>query len=511
MKKLMIALGTAASMAWCANAAVESQVVSATDFNSLTEGTLSIVPEDVDGSYLEGGKYYWERATNATEISSTIKAKANGANDLYLAVDETVPLYRTMNGSVNTVDPAPGTSLADNGVYFSADVQFTASDETSGEGMVAEGDKLLVWLRATEAEEAVMNGDEIVTPAKPATTNLIITAASGKAGTPAADYIVAATGEHGVAIDPATWYKLTIKAVATGAAGLQTAAFTVELDDEQLYAATNGAPEASTTFNSLVGTGNDKLTITSVGFKGTGALDNLEFGTFTEDVVTFNMELSINAEAGVWPEGESQASSVFVGDAAYTNAITYTHGQVGNVDIIVAVDQSKSVTSPKGTFTYDADMGGYVMTLDLSDQLVDLLVDIAVTNGGTPSSNFPSGWNDGHTPDSTIVSKFGAWAEKYGVTASTATLAQQNAFLLNIDPAEGDQSFKVTSIVIEGGMVKITTSPASTGVNGKVYLYKGDSPTSLTKQADAIDGGDLTTIPYDTNKGEQFYKVEVGY
>ena len=97
------------------------------------------------------------------------------------------------------------------------------------------------------------------------------------------------------------------------------------------------------------------------------------------------------------------------------------------------------------------------------------------------------------------------------MTASTATAAQENAFLLNINPAEEDQSFKVTSIVIEGGMVKITTSPASTNVNGKVYLYKGDSPTSLTKQAGAIDGGDLTTIPYDTNKGEQFYKVEVGY
>lgn len=489
MKKLMIALGAAASMAWCANA-VESQVVSAIDFDSLTVGaTLDKNMEETTGEFV--GQVFW--ASDATELSSTIKERSSGNN--YLAVDETEVLERKMK-------PTGSTSLADNGVYFSADVQFTASDETSGEGMVAEGDKLLVWLRATEAVEAVMDGKTVVTPAVPATTNLIITAMNAD-GTGFADYVVANSGEGGINIDPATWYTLTIKAKQTGGVGEETAEFEVYVGDTKL------ASGQKTSFTSLVAAGGTtSTTITSVGFKGTGALDNLEFGTFTEVVQKCTVSVSVTYEEGTM-------LGIMV-DGSEPDELPcekeYTIASGAKSTIVVTVDDGYVVTY--NNKTYKPVEGDCTIEIDLSEAEPNstVNVDLAVVEAGDePTTEFPSTWNGSSTPDQAIITKFGTWASTYGVTASTATAAQENAFLLNIDPTEEDQSFKVTSIVIEDGKVKITTSPASTGVNGKVYLYKGDSPTSLTKQQDAIEGGDLTTILYDSTKGEQFYKVEVGY
>lgn len=561
-------------MAWCANA-VESQVVSAINFNGQNAG-------DPLSFEAESGKFYWE--TEATEISSTIKAKED-ASDKYLAVDETVPLYRTMNGHDANTDAAPGTSLAENGVYFKSDVQFTASDETSGKGMVAEGDKLLVWLRATEAVEA---DPENNIEGQSATTNLIITAMNAD-GTDSADYVIATTGEGGINIDPATWYTLTIKAKQTGGVGEETAEFEVYVREAGSETDTKLASGQKTSFTSLVAAGGKtSTTITSVGFKGTGALDNLEFGTFTEQVVTFDMELSINAEAGVWPEGQSQADSVLVGDAAYEGAITYTHGQVGNVDIIVAVDQSKSVTSSKGTFTYDSERGGYVMTLNLSDQLVDLVVDIAVTNGGTPtydvtisgganatvttdpatitglangatvtitatpnqgytytgvdytgwtlsgtaitktvtiasenvavvvpaavsaspSTEFPSTWNNSKEPSAEILGKYATWAKDNDPTDEGA----EDAFLLGIASDAADKTLAVNTIVVEGGKVKITSNRNLKDVNGVPYILTGDAPNAVNHPAAAkLDNdGNIEYQPEDTET-KKFYKIGVGY
>lgn len=584
MKKLMIALGAAASMAWCANADVVSAVaggtfVSGTDFNGLPANTTLTNATETTGSF--DGVVFW-KAPDGYEISSTIKAKED-PSDKYLAVDETEVLERTMNGVYG--DPQ---SLTNSSVYFTADVQFTASDETSGTNMVTSGDKLLVWLRATEAVEAVMDGDTELTPAVPATTNLIITAASGNAGTPAADYIVATTGEHGVAIDPARWYKLTIKAVKDGIENYETAKFTVELDGEQLSAATNGASVATTTFNSLVGSGDGaSATITSVGFKGTGALDNLEFGTFTEvaqvctvsvtvtggagavtvdgtevDEFPANVECPIGGAINITVEVEdgyvvkygantyvpvenvctipvdltntepgatvTVALSVEEAGSATTVDLTLTGVDAANAvvttspEIITGLTAGTEVTitaTPNSNYTYTGvDCTGWTLsgTAITKTVTVNANMEVAVPAAvaATPSTTWPAAWTDSTGYSEAYATKLSAWATAKGVTDVSALPKEaENAFLLNVAPTDNTE-LAVTTIVVEGGKVKITTNKDLSGVNGVPYVLTGDTPTTVTTPvAVATEGEDAGKIEFTPGDGEtkKFYKVGVGY
>jgi hypothetical protein len=503
MKKLMIALGAAASMAWCANADVVSAVaggtfVSGTDFNGLTADTTLTKAE-------EGGVVFWKSV--ADELSSTIKEKVAGDN--YLAVDETEVLERTMNGVNGTPQ-----SLLTSSVYFTADVQFTASDETSGADMITTGDKLLVWLRATEAVEAVMNGDEIVTPAVPATTNLIITAASGAAGTGATDYIV----DSSVVIDPARWYKLTIKAVKDGIENYETAKFTVELDGKPLSATAAGAESATTTFNSLVGSGDGaSATITSVGFKGTGALDNLEFGTFTEVAQTFTATVTVNDSTA------PNSATITVDDDQYVSPVTNANLVVGTTTPIVIVvtdelqeeestDSTLAVTCEQATPVWDSDEGTWTITVDVSQVAAGatypIVVNVAAA-GSTPTTDFPSAWNGGVKPSSKeILDKYATWAKDNNPTDEGAEVA----FLLNIASDADDKTLAVNTIVVEGGKVKITSNRNLKDVNGVPYILTGDEPNAVNNPAEATVDKD-GNIEYQPGNGEtkKFYKIGVGY
>lgn len=485
-------------MAWCANA-VESQVVSAINFNNKQAGTLSIVAEDEEGRDSESGRYYWE--TDATEISSTIKAKKeNDDSDKYLAVDETVPLYRTMNGHDANTDAATGTSLIGTNVYFTADVQFTASDETSGAGMVTSGDKLLVWLRATEAVEADPDNNK---DAVPATTNLIITAAATDAGTAATDYIV----DYSDVINPAQWYTLTIKAVQGGTEGFEAAAFTVELNGTQLSATAEDASEAKTTFNSLVPyTDGAATTITSVGFKGTGSLDNLVFGTFTEDVQKCTVIVSVTGEAQMMAGLSVDEKTVEAEELPYEKEYTIASGAKST--IVVNVEDGYVVTYNNTTYNPD-DNGNCTIEIDLSAAEPNVNVVLAVVKAGSePTTNFPSAWNGGVEPSAAILAKYETWAASNDPTAVNA----ENAFLLGVASNAEDKTLAVTTIVVEGGTVKITSNRNLKDVNGVPYILTGDAPNAVNTPAEStVDAAG--NIQYTPVEGEtkKFYKIGVGY
>lgn len=563
-------------MAWCANA-VESKV-SGIDFDLLTAGnTLSIVAED-------DGRYYWETA--ATEISSTIKAldEDDATKGNYLAVDETVPLYRTMNGSLNTVTPATGTSLAENGVYFKSDVQFTASDETSGAGMVAEGDKLLVWLRATEAVEADPEHD---IEAVPATTNLIITAMNAD-GTGSADYVVANSGEGGINIDPATWYTLTIKAKQTGGVGEETAEFEVYVGDTKL------ASGQKTSFTSLVAAGGTtSTTITSVGFKGTGALDNLEFGTFTEVEQKFTFVLSVTDSDDVMG-----GSLPTIDGDEYVSPLTFDVGTESVVVFLpsVADPNTVTVTDVSGaTKEYDSENLGVKVTIPTSTAKVGDTVSVSITisaGGEPPAANYqvtitpganstvtditvnsesvgttlaqaadgsvivvtftadegysfngqststktatvsgaavvitgdaatqssqttwPAAWTDSTGYAKDYATKLSAWATANNVADVSALSADdEDAFLLNVAP-DAVKTLSVTTIVVEGGKVKITSNQNLKKVNGVTYILTGNEPNAVNTPAAATVDEEEGNIEYTPGQGEtkKFYKIGVGY
>ena len=241
MKKLMI---TAAALltACVVGAAVQGGTrVSGTDFNSYPTGAFDPALDD-NGSSDTGT--YWT-TTQAGE--SVVEEETQGDN--ILKIDESVPLYRNMYKSNENKQSA--TVSLEQSVYFQSKVKFTASeDETI---TPSEGDKLIVWVRATEENP---------------TTNLIVTAGiyeDGQWGT--TNYVVDQS------IDVDNWHDLEIVAKIDDS----VLKFEVKVDGSAVTS------DQTTLFPSLDQYSDAKSTITCAGFKGTGSIDDIEFGTIAEN------------------------------------------------------------------------------------------------------------------------------------------------------------------------------------------------------------------------------------
>lgn len=240
MKKLMI---TAAALltACVVGAAVQGgERVSGTDFNSYPTGALSL---DYDEEGLSQGTYWSSDQLGESEV----KEESEGGNK-FLAIDETVPLYRNMFKS--NLEKKSETVDAEQSVYFSSKVKFTASEDASMTPNA--GDKLIVWLRSVDGEGP---------------TNLIVTAYNSAAEA-AQDYVI-----DNKTISDDAFHTLTIVASADDGA----VKFTVSVDGDEL--SSGGVTE----FQSLVRGGTGIDTITCAGFKGSGAIDDIEFGTIEEN------------------------------------------------------------------------------------------------------------------------------------------------------------------------------------------------------------------------------------
>lgn len=270
MKKIMIAMGAIMSLAlgaWAVDSDVVSggTVVSYMPFTGMPTGSLDPTLAD-NATGMVGSGVHWECANGASSTEDSVITNLTGdAVDNFLQIDQTETLYRLMN-----VTQAPTTNevTATEGIYFASKVQFTASDETNGVNLVTqgEGDKLLIWLRAADFDD---NGEVDG-------TNLVVTAAGSEGpGDAPFDYVITNAN-----VQPGTWYTLVVKStLVSNGNGLE---FTIELDGTQL-----AAEGDVTSFYSLVGGGSAAATITKVGFKGTGAVDDLEFGTIALDQETF--------------------------------------------------------------------------------------------------------------------------------------------------------------------------------------------------------------------------------
>lgn len=243
MKKLMIAMGAAAMMSLCAQAKPQDGVslVTGTTFDSYS-GTWDPTADDNGGS---SGKVYWTGGGG----DSAIAVKPDDATDQYLKVDETEELTRRIDvktvGEDVVVDPQTVDSAS--GVYFSSKVQFTAADDAPE--VTEDVDKIIVWAKAP-ADDADPG----------TTTNLMVTALDLVDGTNK-------VYDTGVAITADQWYTLDIVAAAQNADS--PIAFTVSLDGTSVG-----------TFNSMVLANiTGATTISSASFKGTGAVDNIDWGT----------------------------------------------------------------------------------------------------------------------------------------------------------------------------------------------------------------------------------------
>lgn len=267
MKKTMLALMATVGLAFGAKA--DGEVLNSTGFEGLS--TFDVKALEYEGDAKEG--LYWAVTNTAADLSQTDVANygasatpayvpdafTNAANSTYLKVDTGADvLYRSV-AKATSVDGETGMPLLNAGtligagLYFDANVQFTASD--GEQPSYDSADKLVVWLKAD-----VENN----------TTNLMVTAAASadEYGVPQGitDFTVS-----NVAVDVDTWYRLTVKA-AVDVSGHTY--FNIYVDNDQVAATDR------TDFYSMVNSNTTEgQKITAVGFQGTGAIDNLVWTT----------------------------------------------------------------------------------------------------------------------------------------------------------------------------------------------------------------------------------------
>lgn len=323
MKKLLIAMSAAAMFSLCAKA----------------ESTTLLGGMNFETGYSAGDPI----ATTSTDPGSAspllLWAGDNGESQIavegenkYLKVDTTAELTRKTavpNAATNPVSPV---DIGDGDITVSAKVQFTAADEAPEAG---DGDKLIVWAKAPDEND----------PQGP--TNLMVTAKAVVGNTTIVTNFV--TDTH---VDAEAWYDLEIKAVATGSVdeGDPSVAFTVSIarSESGLTPAAVTVDGQPATFKSLLATSDPAAqTIASIGFKGTGAVDNIVFAK-NEAVPPVPVELSCTVNGGADSEG-----LVTIQDA---NGDTVDTANVGDtLTIIVAAQQTDSVTCAGLTFNWVSD------------------------------------------------------------------------------------------------------------------------------------------------------------
>ena len=310
MKKLMIALGAAAMMSLGAQAKPADGVslATGTDFDSYQDTWAP----DKDDNGLRSGTVYWTGGGG----DSSIEVNPNDATDKYLKVDETEALTRKIKVVNDALEPQ---SVASSSIYFSSKVQFTAADDApeATEGV----DKIIVWAKAPADD------------ADPGTTTNLMVTAWDENGT-------VTNVDTQIAIDAESWYDLEIVASPSAQGSVSPISFMVKLGDRAAVGPFLSMVDAET---------EGATTISSASFKGTGAVDDIDWGTVTAAApVPVTISYTVNGVAD-----DPDEPIVTINDAEGDPISAENVPNVGDtLTIIVAKDQTYSVTCAGLTFTY---------------------------------------------------------------------------------------------------------------------------------------------------------------
>ncbi len=479
MDKKITALAAVLAAAFTASATTTTNQLYTFGVQSLTVGDILYTTKDDNG--LGTGDKYW--ALDEAATNSFICAYDTDETAKYLYVDETNALRRLLfhrdSSTVAQSIPSSGS------VYMKSSVWFTPSESESAP-TPATGDKILIWM--------LTDGT---------TTNLVVTAANA-AGTESENYTI-----DNFTAAAETWYNLEVRAAQQTEDTAQFTVFLKGTNDTEYVQLASGTTQ---TFTSLVNSGSNKLTVTSMGFQGSGKVDDLEFGTYAEEITTFDVTLNVTTTGDVWG-GDTIDNCVLIGasadpsECAYAEVTTFTVGAVSTLYVFVGTAEGNTVTSTNGTFSYDTDMSAHVMQLDVSQQKTDMTIAISVV---ASTSDFPSDWNGGTTPDADIVSAYETWSTTYATTLASTTLTsaqQEQAFLLGIEPkSDADTTLSVTAISV-GSTIDLTTNKDLSAANGYVYAVYGSTPTTMDKSIKITNG----QISLTRSGTAQFIKIVVGY
>ena len=404
MKKLTFAFACASTLALFANP------ISVATFEA--EGLLGKTVGAKDDTGGTNGDIYWQYiGASGSEDGSVVTAYGGenltapsgslsgtpGSNYLNLST-EGGTLWRSVNANASGLGEAK--AIAPEGqMYIDTMVQFTATEEDTGP-QVDSADKLAIWLDAdTEAGTKTLK----------VLANAFTFGEDGPAAQATAFALVPADGST-LAIEPGAWYRLSVKSVANvlkADAPGTIQGFQIRVDGK-LMKATSGEPFApafgdflddtyktaaltdKTVFASLqqMSDAGVPMTLTAVGFKGSGAIDDV---VITEDELfapAVPVEFTITTAEGVTASWSKTADGDFKDYAEGATAepgtiyvkLATADGGVKIVEQTVAAGAANafdltSMTADWSWYLGDAVEGAYV--IDNATELKSLAAKLA--------------------------------------------------------------------------------------------------------------------------------------
>lgn len=446
MKKLMTVLASAAT-ALCAVGAWADFTETSTDFESSTAGLAFDSNNGMDSHWVgaSDAELFISNHTDTISVSRPdYVGRDDNANENYLAIDNSV------TRGLNTVAGGEfaGVAIPTDGIYLDTLVKFTAADEVFGEDALAGGDKIAI--------EYVAQGDDVDNPI----TNFVIRAGKTVEGSlVSANYLAAVPA----GFDVNEWHRLTVRVIDNvGNGQVGQVGFVIYLDGDvnKLLAYDTNVdagfgelnPTAQKFYNSslhalypsAVGVGDDKGTIASATFSGTGCIDDVVFTTTTPNFIQ---------------QGESVVVS-FVADAGVTAISVSVDGED---DPFPVVNGSATLPAQTADFTVNVtvdEANGYTLG--------------GISYNGTPLVNGEvTGYAGGDITITTIRNNF-------------------NLFDTNGDPIQGTFQTLTEALAKEGvAMIKLAYDYDALAFEGEDFDgYDIDGEIVLDLNGNDLDGGD---------------------
>ncbi len=400
MKNLTFALACASTFALFA--AID---VPKADFENYTEETgWTVANKDEPGRQYT---YWLYEGASGSEDGSTVKAyggenlsapAGSGQNLKYLELStEGGTLWRSLAaGNPAGTDIAgklgPAQDVPEGGLYIDTMVQFTPTEDGGAPEVAKDNDgnyidKLAIWLDVNS---------------ETGTTNLCVLArsydynGSDLATDPTRYTLVAADGSE-MAIQPGVWYQLTVKAtkiVANESLGM-IPGFQIFVDGKAMKATKAPVGEAlremiqsllseenfallarNELFPSLatMGGGDDPATLQAVGFKGSGALDNLAI-TEEEPQPTPGPEFAVDWGTGdvtaVWgatPPTAAELAAIQAWATANGLSAAQVAGETGAAAYLLGMTTVPNEVPALSITSIDQTAGGWTVTVACSAQ-----------------------------------------------------------------------------------------------------------------------------------------------
>ncbi len=471
MKKLLISIVATASLALVAKA----DVLNSASFENYIAEKFSV---GLDDGGNDGGELYWSGGGTDPEFEWVTRGEGEGASNA-LSIDVEEELVRKVK--------ADGTALnIGDGLYFDSMVQFTATEDAPE---VTEGDKLIVWLKEIPGE-----GESATS-----TYKLCVTAAElSNEAVPSAK-VFESTKE----IEPNSWHRLTIatRSVQFGdAQGLMVTKFQVYLDSEPIL-------EGDDLYSLVSYQASDynPNKITSVSFKGKGAIDDLVWTT--EDPIapeTKSYTVIVNDSVGSLigsaqyqiGEADEVSVSLYDGETDETADFALTVPvDATSVTFFLAPGDDYEVED--GTFVNDRWVvtvtlpeAGSQITLKIIEKQVEepVVKPFTVTIDGvdTPFETLDEAIADAGgapiklTEDATLIEKLTvAETAVIDLNGQTLTLANDQGYAVVV---KGALTIKDS---VGGGVINV---PGSYGFGIGTFIENIDAPGSLTVEGGSIIG-----------------------